>query len=160
MQIYRVSGRWTSFVGGFFGLAFGTALTLFGIKVWDNVLGALLLVFMGVSTGYMAWTYGVRGPYEIGVTADGTVVFVRPLGRTRIAAWEIRVIEGFIHRDYDGDPIWYMAVHHARGRVKMGYFEGATDFLALVQTHNPAVTITGLWPMPMPPRPTPPLTQQ
>ena len=155
MQIFRVRWRWPSFVGGLLGLAFGAVLILFGIRVWDSGFGALLAMFMGLSTGYLAWTYGIRGPYEIRVFNDGTVVFVRPLGRTRLGAWDIRRIEGIMRRDYDGDPVWYMDVHHARGRVRIGFFEGATAFLTLVQTHNPAVTITGLWPMPIPPRPLP-----
>jgi hypothetical protein len=75
---------------------------------------------------------------------------VRPLRTTRVAAWDIYRIEGILNRGYRGADVWSMRVRHARGRIRVDYFDDAPAFLALVQTHHPGIQITGLWPMPMP----------
>lgn len=156
MQTFRVEKRRSLLTWAVLFLALGACITLMGLSALRQLNPAgLIAIAMGLYVLYWAWAYALWAPYEIRVAADGVLTFRRPLGRTRVAMRDIRTIEGVMERDFDGDPEWYMDVRRGRRRIRVASFDDAPAFLALVQSYNPTVSITGLWPMPAPPHPLP-----
>jgi hypothetical protein len=113
-----------------------------------GLLGSEWLV--GLAVCALVWVLGglhVAGQvYEVRVGADGTVEFVRLRGRLRVAADEVRAIEDRWSRDEDGDVYHRLRVRHAGGRIDVGYFPRAEEFVAQVRALNPAVATPGRWP--------------
>lgn len=106
MQIFRVEKRRSMFLAGALNLAVAFFIILIGIIGigLHNWLAGLIAMAMGLSVGYHGWAYGIRAPYEIRAAMDGSLVFRRPLGTTRVAMRDIRRIEGVMKRDYDRNP--------------------------------------------------------
>ena len=147
------SVRWRGFEIGCGGIA-GTALAVaFGTMLWKG-FGAPWP--FGLALGLLIWLPLMRSVgrqvYEIRVSEDGTVTFVRlwerfwPSGQ--LAAHEIRAIEGKWDRDADGDPFWAFAIEYVGGQTPAVSFGDGEAFIAHLRALNPAIELRGVGPRP------------
>jgi hypothetical protein len=145
----------------FFGALFAMSAlpVLTGDAPKDEWVGrvGMFVVFVLIGCFFNAW--GRRKVSEIRVADDGTVHLLRGNGRvTTVEAGEIRELEGGYSRDYDGDyTIWGFKLRTGNDEFALGEFDNLMDFVQRVQSHNPNVQITGLWPLNLPPGPPPSL---
>jgi hypothetical protein len=121
----------------------GAIPLLLGGLVASEWLGGLAISALLWLAG---WHHVGRQVREIRVADDGTVEFVRVRGRIRVAARDIRAVEGAKHRDEDGDVFWELRVRHSGRRIRVWNFERAEEFVADLRALNPSVAVTGEWP--------------
>ena len=153
MAIYKVQTRAGLLLSA--ALAFVLYTIALGAGVLPRTDGdeqgiAFFLFLFSLPTLYFGISC-LRQVRAIRMTADGTVVFARALGKTRTAAHRIHWLEGIYKSDYDGKPEWWLRIRYSgrlrERRIDVPEFDGVTVFAAQVQAHNPSVRITGLWPL-------------
>jgi len=141
----------------------GSPVGWIGYGVWFGLLyfiawqGSHSMVGIVVASiiGLVPIALSLRSIAELRVLESGGLEVVRTVGVTRIAASDLLGIEGYLNRGYDGEDVWKMRIRHRGGRISVDHFGGTTAFLDAVRRVNPAVGITGLWPMPAPERRSP-----
>lgn len=162
MKVYRIESRDGFLVVGASFLAAAAAVPILGV-LWslgvidltaegetttpsEAFFGAVIAAAICAVLGYVGWRNLFRLPYEIRLNFDGSVEFVRALGRTRVAAREIRAIERMLARvETVGEDTRELRVRHAGGAIRVPFFPRADEFIADVRAMNPRVVVEGRW---------------
>ena len=162
MGVYRVASRSENLVKAVLPLTVGVvfvpvcglwSLGLIEVNETSRATSFedFVLVVVGMVAGLWAchytWRLLMRLPYEVRVGTDGTVEFLRVMGRARIWANEIREIEKVGERDCDGDNR-ELRIRYTHGTIPIDYFREADYFIAEVWELNPGITLTERWPDP------------
>lgn len=132
--------------------------------VRDGLIGAGFTVAAGVVLGGMwhwavgvavsaaicvgAWLHYGSTTYEIRVTEEGVVEFVRLWRSLRVPAHAILAVEGVWDVDEHGQTSWDLLIEHGRpGRwIPLDRFPGVEEFVAEVRRLNPAIEHRGVGP--------------
>jgi hypothetical protein len=150
MTTYTLSSRtgFIVFAALPFGIAAGFVVVLLLPSLRD---GRWLTVFFTMPFIFVFSAAGIgilRQVYEIRIAADGHIDLVRVVGAVHLTAGQVRVLEGKLWRDYDGNlSVWRLQLRSTRGDFGLGEFPNVMEFAHRVQAHNPNVQMRGLWPM-------------
>jgi len=156
MMTYSINSQfWNLFwtvAAGFPGIAIVCGVLASGVsgRLPESPMGRLIgamfggAIFLVTSVG-MAWRI-----HEVRISGIGRIELARTITTTGFAALEVRQLEGTYQRGYDNVQEWKLHIIWASGKVTVEEFPHARDFANRIEALNPAVAITGIWPMSAP----------
>lgn len=145
---YRTGDRGTFVIVGFAFMVIGELCVLFGsvIVLWllslTGVVLGLAVFVIGALAFAMGWRQVLVLPYEIHLTYDRTIEVIRVLGRSRIRAdaiWLIDKVLGTI--GIEGQDARRLHILHSGGSLTMPHFHQVEGFIADLGPLNPRIEI-------------------